>query len=156
MYTSPSQVMKHFILSNKTEILVEFPYVSDTIFFWGGWSVVLRIMACQDWVESIVRWDENRRSPVKTTRHPQAGLGLSHMWQELSSNPQRWDEKWLRVLKISVLNHSAMGMTFSCKETCWPPHDKTNKMARAPSEDSDQPGHLPSLIRVFAVRSMGG
>ena len=33
------------------------------------------------------------------------------------------------------------------------PHcDKTNKMACAPSEDSDQPGHLPSLIRVFAVR----
>ena len=28
---------------------------------------------------------------------------------------------------------------------------KTNKMACAPSEDSDQPGHLPSLIRVFAV-----
>ena len=32
------------------------------------------------------------------------------------------------------------------------PHDKTNKMACAPSKDSDQPGHLPSLIRVFAVR----
>ena len=31
-----------------------------------------------------------------------------------------------------------------------PRHDKTNKMS-APSEDSDQPGHLPSLIRVFAV-----
>ena len=27
-----------------------------------------------------------------------------------------------------------------------PPHDKTNKMACAPSEDSDQSGHLPSLI----------
>ena len=25
----------------------------------------------------------------------------------------------------------------------------------APSEDSDQPGHLLSLIRVFGVRSMG-
>ena len=36
-----------------------------------------------------------------------------------------------------------------------PPHDKTNKIACAPSEDSDQPGHPPSLIRVFAVRSMG-
>ena len=36
-----------------------------------------------------------------------------------------------------------------------PPHDKTNKMARAPSKDSDQPRHSPSLIRVFAVRSMG-
>ena len=33
-----------------------------------------------------------------------------------------------------------------------PPHDKTNKMAYAPSEDSDQPGHPPSLIRVFAIR----
>ena len=30
-----------------------------------------------------------------------------------------------------------------------PPHDKTNKMACAPSEDSDQHGHPPSLIRVF-------
>ena len=33
-----------------------------------------------------------------------------------------------------------------------PPSDKTNKMACAPSEDSDQPGHPLSLIRVFAVR----
>ena len=32
-----------------------------------------------------------------------------------------------------------------------PPHDKTNKMACVPSDDSDQPGHPPSLIRVFAV-----
>ena len=34
-------------------------------------------------------------------------------------------------------------------------HNQTNKMTCAPSEDSDQPGHLPSLIRVFAVRSVG-
>ena len=33
-----------------------------------------------------------------------------------------------------------------------PPHDKTNKMICASSEDSDQPGHPRSLIRVFAVR----
>ena len=32
-----------------------------------------------------------------------------------------------------------------------PVHNKTNKMACVPSEDSDQPGHLPPL-RVFAVR----
>ena len=30
-------------------------------------------------------------------------------------------------------------------------HNKTSKMACAPSEVSDQPGHPPSLIRVFAV-----
>ena len=35
-----------------------------------------------------------------------------------------------------------------------PLHEKKKKIC-APSEDSDQPGHPPSLIRVFAVRSMG-
>ena len=41
--------------------------------------------------------------------------------------------------------------------TAWfePTHDKTNEMACAIREDSDQPGHPPSLIRVFAVRSVG-
>ena len=36
-----------------------------------------------------------------------------------------------------------------------PPHDKSNEVACAPSKDSDQPGLLPSLIRVLAVHSMG-
>ena len=31
-----------------------------------------------------------------------------------------------------------------------PPHDKANKMACVPSEDSDQPGHVPRLMGVFA------
>ena len=34
-----------------------------------------------------------------------------------------------------------------------PQHDKTNKMTWAPSEDSDQPGHPPGLIRAFTVHS---
>ena len=32
-----------------------------------------------------------------------------------------------------------------------PRHDKTHKMIGVPREDSDQPWHPPSLIRVFAV-----
>ena len=30
-------------------------------------------------------------------------------------------------------------------------HDKTNKMTCKPSEDSDQPAHPGSLIRIFVV-----
>ena len=37
--------------------------------------------------------------------------------------------------------------------TLVPPHDKTNKMICAPSEDADQPGHPPRVIRAFAVCS---
>ena len=33
-----------------------------------------------------------------------------------------------------------------------PQNDKTNKITCAPSEDLDQPGRLPSLIKVIAVR----
>ena len=41
----------------------------------------------------------------------------------------------------------------NCTSTTHEPHhDKTNNMACAPSEDSDQPGHPPSVNRVFAVR----
>ena len=50
-----------------------------------------------------------------------------------------------------------VAIRFMTAENCrfQPFHDKTNKMICAASEDLDQPGHPPSLIRVFAVRSMG-
>ena len=51
----------------------------------------------------------------KTSCHPQAELGLSHMWPELGSNPQRWDEERFRTLKISGLKHSATGVAFHWK-----------------------------------------
>ena len=42
---------------------------------------------------------------------------------------------------------------FTCKVVRFESlHDKINKMTCAPSKDSDQPGHPPSLMRVFAVR----
>ena len=43
----------------------------------------------------------------KTPDHPQAELGLTHMWPKLGSNPQQWDDQRFRALKISGLNHSA-------------------------------------------------
>ena len=39
-------------------------------------------------------------------------------------------------------------------DTNEPPCDKTNKMT-APNEYPDQSGHPPSLIKAFAVRSLG-
>ena len=36
-----------------------------------------------------------------------------HMWPKLGSNPQWWDDKRFRALKISILNHLAMGAAYS-------------------------------------------
>ena len=59
------------------------------------------------------------------------------------------------IMKFKELWKRASNLLLSCtlvrETTDEPPHDKTNKMTCAPSEDSDQPGHPPSLIRVFAV-----
>ena len=47
---------------------------------------------------------------------------------------------------FTVANKWILPITFE------PPPEKKNDCV--PSEDSDQPGHLPSLIRVFAMRFM--
>ena len=62
--------------------------------------------------------------------------------------PKRW-LPWSTLLSLCLIFRSVLTSLYEL------PHDKTNKMAYVPSEDSDQPGHLPSLIRVFTVRSMG-
>ena len=49
--------------------------------------------------------------------------------------------KRLEIAEISIVDASETKLN-------QPPHDKTNKMTFAPSEDSDQSGHPPSLIRV--------
>ena len=61
--------------------------------------------------------------------------------------------RWLILLWI--LGNSLVqkfGVTSNIYE---PPYDKTNKVAVRPA-NSDQPGHPPSLIRVFNVRMKKG
>ena len=66
---------------------------------------------------------------------------------------------YLEDFSLSFLQRACNHDLHSCTATLIiiiePQHDKTNNVACALSEDSDQPGHLPSLIRVFGVRSMG-
>ena len=61
---------------------------------------------------------------------------------------------------LSVVTMTAKSSQILCVCTCVlllymkfeHAYDKTSKITCAPSEDSDQPGRMPSLIRVFAVR----
>ena len=73
----------------------------------------------------------------------QAGLSLT-----LSQNPKTG----FLVTRLNLWTTLSSLSPSSLLSSCEPRHDKTNKMAYAPSENSDQPGHPPSLIRVFAVR----
>ena len=63
------------------------------------------------------------------------------------TNPVTLEPRHEKTCLMQCMNNTAWESVQS-----EPPHDKTNKMACAPGKDSDQTGHLPSLIRVFAVR----
>ena len=66
----------------------------------------------------------------------------------LVGNPEDRFSRDVAQIEVAILMGMIVGIVYSYE----PPHDKTNKVACAPSEYSDQPGHPPSLISVFAVR----
>ena len=64
----------------------------------------------------------------------------------------------LKIFCTMYIQHKCCPDYRLCLKTCVstnePLCDKTNKMSVQPAK-TDQSGHPPSLIRVFAVRSMG-
>ena len=65
-----------------------------------------------------------------------------HYFTVPNSRDRKW---WWGVIVSEILSEILTKFKYE------PVHDKSNKMTCAPSEDSDQHGHPPSLIRVFAV-----
>ena len=63
-----------------------------------------------------------------------------HAFERCHQGSRPQSEQWIRKISTCILGINE------------PHHSKTNKMACVPSEDTDQPGHPPSRIRVFAVR----
>ena len=65
-----------------------------------------------------------------------------------------WIHKYHRFLgefqeikRLEITENSSVDTNETTKSIInEPQHDKTSKLTCAPSEDSDQPGHLPSLI----------
>ena len=71
--------------------------------------------------EPIGRWGETGVPQENHLTHPQAELGLSHMWPVRARTYTRHSGemiKWLRALKYSDLTHSAPG---AAKQRLWVP-----------------------------------
>ena len=56
---------------------------------------------------------------------------------------------------FTEVQDTGISLTFGSYKNIWAATWQNQQNESAPSEDSDQPGHPPSLIRVFAVHSMG-
>ena len=106
---------------------------------WLIWTIVKKSASGAPVFFLALNWDQNW-APFPT---PTSIFSFfPNCWLKI---PKRW-----KIKKSSSWNSPE---ALKCS-TFGPPHYKTNKMACAPSEDSDQPGHPPSLIRVFAVHSL--
>ena len=79
----------------------------------------------------------NSVDPDQTASAGQSDLGLHYLPRPLSA------QKLIRRFTVFYITE--------------PPHDKTNKMACAPSEDSDQPGlQLPTECTAKTLIRLGG
>ena len=88
---------------------------------------------------SVARWRQSR------ALYHESVLLYSHL-------SKQWCMKQKRHFLSSVLSIKAsQSSTIYRLAATW----QNQQYECAPSEDSDQPGHPPSLIRVFAVRSVG-
>ena len=102
-------------------------YVDKFFFYW----YMLNMVSSTDFLKYFIEqsyFDENPRNKIVT---------LSH---EFSCHTIGC------AISLPTVCHQYGYFHSSTKTFTEPPHDKTNKMACAPSEDSDQPGHPPSLI----------
>ena len=64
-----------------------------------------------------------------------------------SGGPQTWTRRF--VFSLCLFERRSWSLHWRLIKMIWAEHEKYNKMACAPNEDSDQPGHPPCLIKVF-------
>ena len=142
----------------------EYTWISDTIYFQSYDVAVLCLlfllvswMVRNTWSWSyfaIFWWRLMPRMyciPTDTVHNMRLFLYRKKKWQMYFSI--------LFHLPVYILiNHNEKMSFMTCQNkpvTIWAASWQNQQNECAPSEDSDQPGHLPSLIRVFAVRSVG-
>ena len=115
-------------------------YVISTIISWAA-QMMLYIMwySCQEYNLLYVFVLQRIENNWRTGRHT---LQRIHCRSETSKGVYCLQYDDTRIVS---------GLRDNTIKVFEPPHVKTNKMACALSKDSDQIGHPPSLIRVFAV-----
>ena len=85
------------------------------------------------------------------TKYLQSNLN----WTKCSLKQSKWEITYRIFNTPPYLNGKHNFVSYYTINKIWATSWQNQQNDCAPSEDSDQPGHPPSLIRVFAVCSMG-
>ena len=137
------------------------------IWVFAGCTSTLLVLSCRG--SFVVFFRKCLTECLRTVVRPSGGTSVSRTVPRLCLCQTRW-MTFTNPCRGSVLYElyaarNSYTQPLSSWILCWaeskfgpgtclefePEHDKINKMTCKPSKDSDQPGHLPSMIRVFAV-----
>ena len=169
---SVAKVSKALIRVNWSKALITGQMIKSTYQWPNGqkhWSVAKgskALISCQmvkstdQWPRGQKHWSVAKRSKALSSDQ---GVKSSDQWPR---GQKHWSvakgskalisgHKWSKALTLKVLTLETWHLDSLCIFTYEPAHDKTYKMACAPSKDSAQPGHPPSLISIFAVHTIG-
>ena len=120
-------------------------------------QTLIRLGRCPGWSKSsISTWRKlGLKLPIERTTKTLIKLGRRPGWPETSLGVQtiHWGHRpYCWFCHAAVLLLCVWAAHSNDQPTYFSYGTQQNECE--PSEDSDQPGHLPSLIRVFAVRSV--
>ena len=85
--------------------------------------------------------------------YPNFWVSSSPWLHTIIGRPYKWDLRypfWVQILTSMLLYFTTVNLFPG--NSIWAAIWQNQQNESAPSKDSDQPGHPPSLIRVFAVR----
>ena len=95
------------------------------------------------------------RNVYRDTRHLPAGD--QHIWLEViggQPRPYIWDRPQKTSVTSAINGGKILFKLLENHRNRWAASWQNQQNECSPSEDADQPGHPPSLIRVFVVRSV--
>ena len=122
--------------------LVQLEFVQEIHPIWSNWIILGPVQGPSDLVQGIhlpPKWFGPRNT---LTPPPPPGLEFSAR-ADYKKVQQVRDGTGYFLYPFLCLSCPYFFIPININE---PPHDKTNKVACAPSKNSDQPGHPPSLI----------
>ena len=167
MKYKPNMIVLNYLMRTQWNSMIVLNYLMKTQWTWYIWEMTTVICFFAAVFLCVLLFFFKKISKTskivfffkETMQITDSYVASDHMNQQKDKRFQKQNIHMMflasRQIRCKKKADSQRPSSWLCSKTIWATTWQYQQNECAPSEDSDQPGHLPSLIRVFAVRSMG-
>ena len=167
MKYKPNMIVLNYLMRTQWNSMIVLNYLMKTQWTWYIWEMTTVIcflllffcVCCCFSSKKLVRPQRFSFFFKETMQITDSYVASDHMNQQKDKRFQKQNIHLMflesRQIRCKEKADSQRPSSWLCSKTIWATTWQYQQNECVPSEDSDQPGHLPSLIRVFAVHSMG-